>query len=423
MILSHTTDVTLLSEQLKPYFTGEIYTSKRYTPTLESARALLRNYRPGGYAKTRNQVDGNVTWLNPYVTWGVFTLREMLNEVKPKAQGQDLEKLVSELGWKAYFRECFLALGDRVYGSLEPYKYPALGKQDVLPPDILEVRTGIKAIDSIVQELKTTGHLHNHKRMWFAAYLIHYAKVEWWHGEKLFYHYLLDGEPGPNALSWQWVASTFSGKPYYFNGQNMAKNNHHGWKNTLLDDSYENLNAKYLSGHGDGGYVKRPQQQPLATGEPLFPELVRPAGNKPLVVLHAERLSDMAEVLKAVKDAPVLVMLDGSRFRKEQPSFMRLHFAVSLAADVVKTLQAQGRQAELMLADSSDEVIQYAKNKTGESIAAADSWHPGTWLFLKLVDKQVPVSIIEDVPFAKVKTSLRSFSSFWDKAERQIRFR
>jgi deoxyribodipyrimidine photo-lyase len=423
MILSHTTDQTLLAEQLKPYFTGDVYTTKRYTPTLEAARALLRNYRPSGYARTRNQVDGNVTWLNPYVTWGVFTLRELFNEVKHKANGQDLEKFVSELGWKAYFREGFLALGDRVYGSLEPYKYPSLNKQDVLPDEIINAQTGIEAIDSIVQELKETGMLHNHKRMWFAAYLIHYAKVEWWHGEKLFYHYLLDGEPGPNALSWQWVASTFSGKPYYFNGQNMDKNNHHGWKGTLLDDSYENLNAKYFAGQADGGYAKRPQEQPLATGEPLFPDLVRPAKHKPLVVLHGERLSDAAEVLKAVKDAPVLVMLDGTRFKKEQPSFMRLHFAVSLAADVVKVLREQGREAELMLAESPGEVSQYAKAKGCESIATPDSWHPGTWLFLKLLDKQLPVSVIEDTPFAKVKTSLRSFSSFWDKAERQVRYR
>lgn len=422
MILSHTTDVTLLAEQLKPYFTGDVYTTKRYTPTLEAARTLLRNYRPSGYARTRNQVDGNVTWLNPYVTWGVFTLSEMLNEVKPKANGQDLEKFVSELGWKAYFRECFLALGDRVYGSLEPYKYPPLGKQDFLPHEILNAQTGIEAIDSIVEELKTTGHLHNHKRMWFAAYLIHYAKVEWWHGEKLFYHYLLDGEPGPNALSWQWVASTFSGKPYYFNGQNMGKNNHHGWKGTLLDDSYETLNAKYFAGQADGGYAKRPQEQPLATGEPLFPDLVRPVKNKPLVVLHGERLSDSAEVLKAAKGLPVVVMLDGTRFKKEQPSFMRLHFAVSLAADVVKVLREQGREAELMMAESPNEVSQYAKAKGYESIATPDSWHPGTWLFLKLLDKQFPVSIVEDTPFAKVKTSLRSFSSFWDKAERQIRY-
>ncbi|MGL4610206.1 MAG: FAD-binding domain-containing protein [Trueperaceae bacterium] len=424
MILSHQTiDAATLAEQLKPYFSGDVYTSKRYEPTLAAAKKMLLEYRPAGYARTRNQVDGNVTWLNPYVTWGVFTLRELFNAVRPKANGQDLEKFVSELGWKAYFREGFLALGDRVYTSLEPYKYPTLVKQDSLPDTIKNAATGIEAIDSIVRELKETGHLHNHKRMWFAAYLVHYAKVEWWQGEKLFYHYLLDGEPGPNALSWQWVASTFSGKPYYFNGQNMAKNNHSGWKNTLLDDSYENLNTHYFAGRADGSYTKRPQEQPVSTGEPLFPDLVRAVKQKPLVILHAERLSDSAEVLKTVKHVPVVVMLDGARLKKEQPSFMRLHFVVNLAADVVKTLLEQGREAELVLADSPSEIADYAKTKGCESIATPDSWHPGTWLFLKLLDRQLPVSVVEDVPFARAQTSLRSFSSFWGKAERQVRWR
>jgi deoxyribodipyrimidine photo-lyase len=411
---------TALAETLNPYFSGDVYIQERYTPTLAAARKMLQDCRPNGYARTRNHVDGNVTHLNPYVTWGVFSLREVFEAVKPKARGQDLEKFVSELCWKAYFRECFLALGDRVYTSLEPYKYPTTIKDTILLEAIKNAETGIEAINSIVRELKSTGYLHNHKRMWFAAYLVHYANIEWTHGESFFYHYLLDGEPGPNALSWQWVASTFSGKPYYFNGQNMGKNNHRGWEGTLLDDSYENLNRKYFAGQADGGYTKRPQEQPATTGEPLFPELVRAAKNKPLVVLHGERLSDGAEVLKASKDAPVVVMLDGARFKKEQPSFMRLQFAVSLAADVVKTLRQQGRDAELVLAESPTELAAYANSKGCESIATADSWHPGTWLFMKLLDKQVSVSVLEDAPFARVRTSLRSFSSFWNKAERQV---
>ena len=292
-----------------------------------------------------------------------------------------------------------------------------------LPEEIKNALTGLDAIDSIICELKETGYLHNHKRMWFAAYLIHYAKVEWRHGESFFYHYLLDGEPGPNALSWQWVASTFSGKPYYFNAQNMNKNNHFGANGSLLDDNYENLNAKYFAGYADGSYAKRPQEQPMATGEALFPDLLRPAGYKPLIVLQGERLSDGAKVLKVAIDAPVVVILDAARFKKEQPSFMRLHFAVSLAADVVKTLRQQGREAELMMLESDTELVDYAKVKNCESIAAADSWHPDTWLLFKRLDKQLPVSIVEDIPFIRVKASLRSFSSFWDKAEPQLHWR
>ena len=35
--------------------------------------------------------------------------------------------------------------------------------------------------------------------------------------------WLLDGDPASNNLSWQWVASTFSRKPYIFNLANVQK--------------------------------------------------------------------------------------------------------------------------------------------------------------------------------------------------------
>jgi deoxyribodipyrimidine photo-lyase len=38
-----------------------------------------------------------------------------------------------------------------------------------------------------------------------------------------FLHHLLDGDVASNNLSWQWVASTFSHKPYIFNLENVDK--------------------------------------------------------------------------------------------------------------------------------------------------------------------------------------------------------
>lgn len=409
-----------LAQLLQAYYSGPVYSSRRFIPSLEAAREQLKCYQPSGYARSRNCVDGNVSELNPYITWGVFTLREVQRAMKDKAPPADYVKLVSELAWKAYFRECHMVLGQRIYRSLEPYKYPAAGKKDELSTEITSGQTGLACIDSIVQELINTGHLHNHKRMWFAAYLIHYAKVEWWHGEALFYRYLLDGEPGPNALSWQWVASTFSAKPYYFNADNMRKNNHVVDETLPFDCSYDELNKLYFAGYGDGSYARRPAEQPFMDGLAPHPRLSRVSGTEPLVLLHAERLSDRAAVLNKLPDAPVLVMLEGFRFKQEQPSFMRLSWAIRLAADVASSLRLQGRRAELMLADYPEEVLTYAWRKQCKSIATADSWHPGTWKTLIDLDESLPVSVIEDEPFARVRTSLRSFSAYWQQAQRQV---
>ena len=35
--------------------------------------------------------------------------------------------------------------------------------------------------------------------------------------------HLLDGDPASNNLSWQWVASSFSSKPYLFNRANLER--------------------------------------------------------------------------------------------------------------------------------------------------------------------------------------------------------
>lgn len=411
-----------LAGTLEVFYSGEVHVSDTFIPTLAAARAQLQGFNPRGYNNTRNDVDGNVSRVNPYITWGVFTLAEVQRHAKKKlgghAQGKDYQKFVNELGWKAYFREGFLALGDRVYVSLEPYKYPTQ-KRDALPAEIERGQTGLACIDHIVNELKDTGYLHNHQRLWFAAYVTHFANIQWWHGERLFYRHLLDGEPGPNALSWQWVASTFSSKPYYFNGENMRQHGHEPCEDAPFNASYEELDERFFGGYGKGGYEKRPKEQPQSVASVPHPDLLRPVGEKPLVLLHAERLSDRARVLEEVPDAPVLVFLDAKRFEEEQPSFMRLHFAVSLAADLVKTLRGTGREVGLVFGDSR-EIVEYAKARGLESLSAPGSWHPGTWQMLRELDKELPVSVIEDEPFARVEAPLRSFSAYWKRAQKQV---
>ncbi len=55
--------------------------------------------------------------------------------------------------------------------------------------------------------------------------------------------HLLDGDLASNHLSWQWVAATFSVKPYLFNADNVAKFAPAVWQcpGTPLDTSYEAL--------------------------------------------------------------------------------------------------------------------------------------------------------------------------------------
>jgi deoxyribodipyrimidine photo-lyase len=71
--------------------------------------------------------------------------------------------------------------------------------------------------------MRSTGYLHNHGRLWLAAYMVHWRRINWQVGAVWFLEHLLDGDPASNNMSWQWVASTFSHKPYFFNRENLER--------------------------------------------------------------------------------------------------------------------------------------------------------------------------------------------------------
>jgi deoxyribodipyrimidine photo-lyase len=79
--------------------------------------------------------------------------------------------------------------------------------------------------------------------MWIASYVVHLRKVHWRTGADWMYAHLLDGDLASNHLSWQWVAATFSGKPYVFNAENVARYAPADWHcaGSVIDTSYEAL--------------------------------------------------------------------------------------------------------------------------------------------------------------------------------------
>ncbi|MEM7681776.1 MAG: FAD-binding domain-containing protein [Planctomycetota bacterium] len=178
------------------------------------------------YARTRNALDGGVTRLSPYLHHGVLTLAEVRDVAVDQGQGGARPgKFVQELAWRDFFRRVLAELGTAVEDDLESWK---TGLQDddyayELPNDLLAGETGVDFVDASVRELYDTGYLHNQMRMKLAAYVIHARRVHWKPAADWFLAHLLDGDLGSNHLSWQWVASTYSHKPYIFNNENLAK--------------------------------------------------------------------------------------------------------------------------------------------------------------------------------------------------------
>lgn len=185
-----------------------------------AAYERLENFEAVRYAASRNFLSGDVSRLSPYIRHGVLTLRAVLESVRDRLKGPSFEKFVQELAWRDYWRRVHEKIGDGIWQDREPGKTGVAYKNE-LPSDWGE--TGLACMDSLAEELEATGYLHNHARMWVAAYLVHWRRVAWQVGARWFLQHLVDGDPASNNLSWQWVASTFSHKPYIFNRENLER--------------------------------------------------------------------------------------------------------------------------------------------------------------------------------------------------------
>lgn len=192
----------------------------------KAAQQALEKVDPIAYAKTRNFLTGDVTKLSPYIRHGVLSLREIREYILQRVKNpDDANKLINELAWRDYWQRLYIKLGNGIWENQEEYKtgYKTTNYAPQLPADISNGTTGLFCIDKFSQELQQTGYLHNHIRMWLAAYIIHWRHIQWQAGAKWFLQHLLDGDPASNNMSWQWVASTFSHKPYFFNRENLER--------------------------------------------------------------------------------------------------------------------------------------------------------------------------------------------------------
>ena len=206
----------------------------------------LEAIKPVSYSKNRNFLNGDVTHLSPYIRHGCITLAEAIQATKSKvASGAD--KLLFEFAWRDYWRKVWYLNGYAIDSDMEAPKVSLI--RDSLAKDIKDATTGLVCIDSFIRTLKQTGYLHNHARMWLASYLIHWRGVDWKAGADWMVKLLLDGDQASNGLSWQWVASTFGSKPYFFNKENLSKYSENQFCQNCeaecpFDKSYDALSEK-----------------------------------------------------------------------------------------------------------------------------------------------------------------------------------
>jgi deoxyribodipyrimidine photo-lyase len=202
--------------------------------------AQLDAIDPVRYGKSRNFTNGAVTQLSPYIARGVIDTKTVFDHLVNRGFNYiQLEKFVQQLCWREYFQRVWQLKGEGINQDIKQQQEKVEHRS--LPLVLTQAATGIEAVDRGINQLRHTGMMHNHLRMYTAFLACNAGRAHWMAPAKWMYYHLLDGDWASNALSWQWVAGTFSSKKYIANQENInhyARSNQRG---TYIDLSYEEL--------------------------------------------------------------------------------------------------------------------------------------------------------------------------------------
>jgi deoxyribodipyrimidine photo-lyase len=400
----------------------------------QAAAAALAAIDPAAYGRSRNHLDGAVTRLSPWIRHGVLSLVEVREAAFAWLQRtgqppQAAAKLINELGWRDYWQRLWHQLGDGIWVDREPLKtgHPPEAYAPELPADIAAAATGLACIDGFAAELTGTGWLHNHARMWLAAYVVHWRRVRWQAGARWFLQHLLDGDPASNNLSWQWVASSFSSKPYLFNRANLERFSSGRYCGGCplasggcpFEASYEALQAKLFR-------PADPQAALLQAAAPQPPPPPVPASSgspprRPLLWVHGEALGPANPALRAYPGAPALFVFDEELIQGRTATTGgaplaegRLRFLRECLAELPVAVN-QG--------DVAEELLAAARASGADGIVTSRAVDPRFRLIAARLAAVLPLWILEPDPFVALPLEgagapdLRRFSRYWRVAE------
>ena len=197
-----------------------------WTPGESSAQAQLQHFLKSGvagYSTERDRPDREGTSkLSPHLRFGEISPRQVWHAARfaaaehPKLAG-DIDKFLSELGWREFCRHLLFDVPDLAERNLQPSFDAFPWKADARALRAWQRgRTGYPIVDAGMRELWHTGVMHNRVRMVAASFLVKHLLIDWRDGEKWFWDTLVDADPGSNPANWQWVAGSGADAAPYF---------------------------------------------------------------------------------------------------------------------------------------------------------------------------------------------------------------
>ncbi len=279
---------------------------------------------PLQYAKTRNFTDGAVTYLSPYISRGVISTRQVVeNVLKQGHPSKDIQKFVQELAWREYFQRMWKDMGAAIWNDIRRPQPNVLHHQ--FPISIENAATGIAALDQHIQNLYNTGYMHNHVRMYTASIACNIAKAHWLQPARWLYYNLLDGDIASNTCSWQWVAGSFSTKKYYCNQENINAFTKTEQRHTSLDVGYELLPSLPVP-----LTLQETKELNLSTTLPIPKEVIL----DPLLPLVIYNSYNLDPLWRKEMTANRLLVLEPSHFQEYPVSQKVIEFVLQLAQNI-----------------------------------------------------------------------------------------
>ncbi len=361
-----------------------------FPTTYDEITQRIRSVDPVKYGKTRNFVNGAVTYLSPYISRGVITTQHIFSEVVKRGyQPRHIEKFIQELAWRDYWQQIWITKGNAINDDLKHKQTPIANL--LIPKAIANATTGIEAIDTAIDYFYQTGYLHNHVRMYIASMACNIAQSHWKIPAQWMYYHLLDADWASNALSWQWVAGANSNKKYYANQENINKYCHTHQKNTFLDVSYDAFNKLPIP-----NVLQEIASLQLKTPLPIATSITIDESIPTLLY----NFYNLDPLWKKEMPANRILLLEPSHFRTYPISQKTIDFIWALSENIEGIQYYVGEFEELMRSHSFG-VIYYKEHPLNKHYKGIEE--PRDWMFT-------------------VTGHYPSFFAFWKKCKKELAY-
>ena len=208
-----------------------------FIPTREAGLKRLKEFAPLAgetYSNERNfdfssTKKNSVSALSPWIKHRLITEEEVLIEILKYHSPHSAMKFIQEVFWRGYFKG-WLEQHPTVWSHHNEKlikEYTKLENNKFIKESYMSAingETGIECFDFWCEQLKSTGYLHNHVRMWFASIWVFTLKLPMELGADFFMLHLIDADAASNTLSWRWVSGLHTkGKAYAARASNIEK--------------------------------------------------------------------------------------------------------------------------------------------------------------------------------------------------------